>query len=367
MIKALCQPQQQIRISQLPWWEPSDSRCRLSQNPFPLQGLVSWMGSCRAEPRGVREQASMREMWLSAGARPAATLSQLGGRAGCVRAGALPSVGSPARERETLQHGTALDNSRDWVAWGGLRKRVSEPSVSKGRTGMQRGREKRSPPPPPPRLLPLFPFIFPQQPEELLTVCQRCLGKKWGLMGLQNQTPSLSHCISPASPTLPLRWVQLPPEPVVTTGTLGVRHQPAKPHCFRTEVWEGWLAALCSNSQGGFQAPSAAALLSTCAASHHLGHNAASAQVGEARLDGEGSAAQELAVGCFPLGLPPLPRDYPAGFSTGMKSSCLLACLQIKGSKGIPAEYAPVGISVGNSGKHTRSGTEKGDQGHLKT
>lgn len=76
---------------------------------------------------------------------------------------------------------------------------------------------------------------------------------------------------------------------------------------------------------------------------------------------------QELAVGCFLLGLPPLPRDYPAGFSTGMKSSCLLACLQIKGSKGIPAEYAPVGISVGNSGKHTRSGTEKGDQGHLKT
>lgn len=122
VIKALCQPQQQIRLSQLPWWEPSDSRCCLSQNLFPLQGLVSWMGVHRAEPRGVREQASMREMWLSAGAQPAATLSQLGGRAGCVRAGALPSVGSPARERETLQHGTALDNSREGVAWGGLRE-----------------------------------------------------------------------------------------------------------------------------------------------------------------------------------------------------------------------------------------------------
>lgn len=138
-------------------------------------------------------------------------------------------------------------------------KRVSEPSVSKGRTGTQRGREKRSPPPPPLRLLPLFPFIFPQQPEELLTVCQRCLGKKWGLMGPQNQPPSLSHCISSASPTLPLRWVQLPPEPVATTapykGTLGVRHQTAKPHCFRTKVWEGWLAALCSNSQRRFSSP----------------------------------------------------------------------------------------------------------------
>lgn len=67
-------------------------------------------------------------------------------------------------------------------------------------------------------------------------------------------------------------------------------------------------------------------------------------------------------MGCFPCGLPQLPRDYPAGFSTGMKSSCLLACLQIKGSKGILAEYAP----VGNSSKHARSGRENGDQGRLK-
>lgn len=194
-------------------------------------------------------------------------------------------------------------------------KRVSEPSVSKGRTGTQRGREKRSPPPPPLQLLPLFPFIFPQQPEELLTVCQRCLGKKWGLMGPQNQPPSLSHCISSASPTLPLRWVQLPPEPVATTapykGTLGVRHQTAKPHCFRTKVWEGWLAALCSNSQGGFQAPSAAALLSICAASRHLGHNAASAQVGEARLHGEGSAAAGAGCGLLSPRPPPTPKRLP--------------------------------------------------------
>lgn len=71
-------------------------------------------------------------MWLSAGAQPAATLSQLGGRAGRVRAGALPSVCSPARARETLQRGTAPDNSKEGVGWQWVeRKRVSEPSISK--------------------------------------------------------------------------------------------------------------------------------------------------------------------------------------------------------------------------------------------
>lgn len=67
---------------------------------------------------------------------------------------------------------------------------------------------------------------------------------------------------------------------------------------------------------------------------------------GKAEQWSSSSGSWKLAVGCFPRGQsspPQLPRDYPAGFSIGMKSSCLLACLQIKGSKGIPAEYAPAG------------------------
>jgi len=58
---------------------------------------------------------------------------------------------------------------------------------------------------------------------------------------------------------------------------------------------------------------------------------------------------RELARGCLPFGLPQLPRNHPAGLSTGMKSSCHTACPQIKGSKGILAERAPLGSAWGTA------------------
>lgn len=92
---------------------------------------------------------STREMCLGSGAQPTAALSQLGGRAGCVRA--LPSPGSPATALggEKPGRSTAQDNLREGASQGRGGENVfqAEPSISKGRTGAQRGHENRSPPP----------------------------------------------------------------------------------------------------------------------------------------------------------------------------------------------------------------------------
>lgn len=45
-------------------------------------------------------------------------------------------------------------------------------------------------------------------------------------------------------------------------------------NCCSNKVWEGSLTALCSKHQAGFQALLATALLSSSAASGHLGRNA---------------------------------------------------------------------------------------------
>lgn len=74
---------------------PSSPKSFLSARSGFLDGR-SQGSLCRAEG-GTWEHVSTKDMWLSSGTQPTATLSQLGGRAGCVRARALPSVGSPAR------------------------------------------------------------------------------------------------------------------------------------------------------------------------------------------------------------------------------------------------------------------------------
>lgn len=69
LIKAHCQPQQEVRISQLLWWELCNSHCHLPQSPFSLQDLVSWMGVHRAacaEQKGVRESMWARKICGSA-------------------------------------------------------------------------------------------------------------------------------------------------------------------------------------------------------------------------------------------------------------------------------------------------------------